>query len=239
MFISDDEIWELKNSLFKRYNFPNHQDTGFDIKSFAFKVGYTKIKHILNKTNKNVGAKSRNLCNLLWLENYFPEISLRIIASILTGARNFYQYLMWTIRISKNPRTLIFNYKTYDGYSFLWRTALFNELIRQVKVWRRKIRNTKNTKNLLIWSAQHMFLSSLHHLVLFRCTIARYIKGGFHQSGSGESVLDVLVQNPRRSIWRAGHIWWADTRKDHPPDGVCRRENDSLQSADHGRPKPG
>ena len=88
-------------------------------------------------------------------------------------------------------------------------------------------------------ASSNMFLSSLHHLVLFRCTIARYIKGGLYQSGSGESVLDVLVQNPRRSIWRAGHIWWPDTRANHPPDGVCRRENNSLQSADHGWQKPG
>ena len=181
------------------------------------------------------------LCDLLPLEKYFLKISQRI-PSLLTDPRNFSLKPKCGRRISKIPWTLSFNYITKDGYSFLWRTALFNGLTRSIKpfLWTFQTFVGKNT-NPNSLDSSYMFHSSLHHLVLFRCTIARYIKGGLYQSGSGESVLDVLVQNPRRSIWRAGHIWWKpDTRKNHPPDGVCRpRENNSLQSADHGRQKPG
>lgn len=65
---------------------------------------------------------------------------------------------MWTTYISKNPWTLIFNYKTYDGYSFLWRTALFNELIRRKSLPEPCQTNISfHQKCLLVWPAQICF----------------------------------------------------------------------------------
>ena len=173
----------------------------------------------------------RTLCNLLPLEKYFLKISQRI-PSLLTDPRNFSLKPKCGRRISKIPWTLSFNYITKDGYSFLWRTALFNGLTRSnLFLWTFQTFVGKNT-NPNSLDSSYMFHSSLHHLVLFRCTIARYIKGGLYQSGSGKPVLDVLVPNPRRAIWRSGHLW--QSRANDPPDGVCRRENDSLQLAHHG-----
>ena len=90
MFISD-EIWKKEQFTSEKRQFFSTtrilRVLCFNIKSIAFKVGYTNLKQI--RFNKILlEQKSRKLCNFLRLENYFPEISQRI-ASILTGARNF------------------------------------------------------------------------------------------------------------------------------------------------------